>query len=239
MNRSLSGAQKTRPFEVGGLRAIAFVAGGLVQQAIGAAVVVNPSFDVTDVDGNPATLFADDYTTGMGATILNQYRNNVPVNVAGWVSTTQDFTAGVENSGAVIAPNDRATAYLAKQGSFSQVLPGPTESGLYILSADVYRRSDREFNPFTMSLVDDTTGVPYSPISITNPTPDPGTFSVWRQIYIVPDSTHSLRIEFVGTGSANGTNIDHVSLVPEPSTLAGLGLGATSLALFRRKRQSS
>jgi len=104
MSKSVASAEKNRRFQVGGMVAVAFVVGGLAHQANAAAVIVNPSFNVTDSGGFPATLFAGDYTSGMGSTFLNPYRNNTPVNVAGWTSTTQNFLAGVENSARSLTP---------------------------------------------------------------------------------------------------------------------------------------
>jgi len=122
------------------------------------------------------------------------------------------------------------------RGEFSQILAGATDPGVYILSVDVARRSDREFNTFTMELRNAATGVAYNPLTTDNPTPDAGAVVRWTQTYLIPASPNSLEIRFVGTGSANGTNLDNVSLIPEPSIFAVLAMGASYLGLRTRRR---
>ena len=69
-----------------------------------------------------------------------------------------------------------------------------------------------------------------------------GAYSLQTKNYVAPLNTAKALVQFLQAGGAvaNDTatvRIDNVTLVPEPTSLALVGLGALSLMLFRRQRK--
>jgi hypothetical protein len=69
-----------------------------------------------------------------------------------------------------------------------------------------------------------------------------GAYSLQSIAVTAPAGTTGAAIQFLEAGSAipndaGTTRIDNVSLIPEPTSLALVGLGGLSLMLFRRQRK--
>jgi hypothetical protein len=228
-------------FQVGSVAAGAFVAGGLAQAAGAAPIAIaNPGFgQITDPGtGDPISLFAGDYTSGMANTVVNQFRQNQPAVVAGWVAEGQDFAEGVENSGNFLPGGTHA--FLNPNGAFEQSLGAPVEAGTYVLTVQVGDRSDRTFAAPIMELFDASTGNALVPTVSVNPDPPDGGYAQWSQTYVVPAGLPNTDIGVRFVSGGDESHLDNVALdftpIPEPGSLVLLGLGAAGLLGRRRGR---